>query len=75
MQQFYKSYSLNDSPSQWSLLYLNFHTHPPELHHDGQGGGDDDAQRDEEADCEEEQVIAQLFTLTPGRGAAEVFND
>ena len=60
--------------SQWSLLYPNFPTHPPELHHDGQGGGDDDAERDEEADCEEEQVIAQVIPLTPGRGAAEVFN-
>ena len=48
-------------------------SHLPELHHDGQRGCDDDDQRDDEPDREEEQVVAQVIPLTPGRGTAEVF--
>ena len=52
------------------LLYYSAHL--PEHDHDGHGGADDDGERDEEAGCEEEDVVAQLLPLAPGRGAAAV---
>ena len=48
-------------------------THLPELHHNGQRGCQDDAQRDEEPDCEEKQVVAQVSSLTPRRGTTKLY--
>ena len=52
-------------------LTIKKDTDLPELHHNGQRGCDDDAERDEEADREKKEIVAQVILFTPGRGATK----